>query len=67
MALQAQGIVHIVRSEHTEGFVAVSKTLASIGQLKNSTKNMLIRDVRGAGADFLRSFLHFGASDLQVW
>ena len=50
------GILHIVRSEHTEGFVAVSKTLANVGHLKNCTKNMFFRDVRGAGADFLRSF-----------
>ena len=74
---QAQGIVHLVKSEQKrEGFVAMSKTISGVVHLKTIWKDA--SPVAGAvqdtheldvlgdqGGDFLPG-LHFEASDLQV-
>ena len=57
---QAQGILHLPKSEQNTGFVAVSKTLAGVGHFEEdlrrcishgrcSTRDMFIRDVRRSG------------------
>ena len=75
---QAQGIVHLVKSEQKRGFCNISKNDGRRGTVeedlqrcifrgRRSTRDMFIRDARRSGVLISWEGLHFGASDLQFW
>ena len=79
-AWQAQGIVHLVKSEHKgKGFVAISKLMAGVGHLKRIWKDAFSlagavqetcssEPLGGQGTDFLRGLAFWSIrSDLQFW